>query len=85
MRGKIGKNVAHFLGNIYPCLELDEAASPGGKAEQGHQALGHNLEVVVVVYYVNIVAIGHGLLKKFWPTVIWCVPRTAGSQYSMTV
>ena len=46
---KIGKNVTHFPENIYPCLELDEAASPGGKAEQGHQALGHNLEVV---YYV---------------------------------
>ena len=23
--------------------------------------------VVVVVYHVTIVAIGHGLLKKFWP------------------
>ena len=25
--------------------------------------------VVVVVYHVTIVAIGHGLLKKFWPLV----------------
>jgi len=32
---------------------------------------------VVVVYHVTIVAIGHGLLKKFWPMVIGCVLRTA--------
>ena len=32
---------------------------------------------VVVVYHVTIVAIGHGLLKKFWPLVIGCVLRTA--------
>ena len=35
--------------------------------------------VVVVVYHVTIVAIGHGLLKKFWPMVTGCVLRTAGS------
>ena len=35
--------------------------------------------VVVVVYHVTIVAIGHGLLKKFWPLVLGCVLRTAGS------
>ena len=34
---------------------------------------------VVVVYNVTIVAIGHGLLKKFWPLVVGCVLRTAGS------
>ena len=34
---------------------------------------------VVVVYNVTIVAIGHVLLKKFWPMVIGCVLRTAGS------
>ena len=34
---------------------------------------------VVVVYHVTIEAIGHGLLKKFWPLVIGCVLRTAGS------
>ena len=33
----------------------------------------------VVVYHVTIVAIGHGLLKKFSPMVIGCVLRTAGS------
>ena len=33
----------------------------------------------VVVYHVTIVAIGHGLLKKFWHLVIGCVLRTAGS------
>ena len=35
--------------------------------------------VVVVVNHVTIVAIGHGLLKKFWPLVIGCVLCTAGS------
>ena len=34
---------------------------------------------VVVVYHVTIVAIGHGLLKKFWPLVLGCVLRTAVS------
>ena len=29
--------------------------------------------VVIVVYHVTIVAIGRGLLKKFWPMVIGCV------------
>ena len=33
----------------------------------------------VVVYHVTIVVSGHGLLKKFWPFVIGCVLRTAGS------
>ena len=36
--------------------------------------------VVVVVYHVTIVAIGHGLLKKFWPLLLGCVLRTAGSK-----
>ena len=36
-------------------------------------------QLVVVVYHVTIVAIGHGLLKKFWPLVLGCVLRTAGS------
>ena len=35
---------------------------------------------IVVVYYVTIiVALGHGLLKKFWLMIIGCVQRTAGS------
>ena len=34
---------------------------------------------VVVVYHVTIVAIGHGLLKKFLPLLLGCVLRTAGS------
>ena len=33
----------------------------------------------VVVYHVAIVAIWHGLLKKFWPMVIGCALRTAAS------
>ena len=35
--------------------------------------------MVVVVYHVSIVAIGHWLLKKFWPLALGCVLRTAGS------
>ena len=31
----------------------------------------------LVVYHVTIVAIGHWLLKKFWPLVLSCVLRTA--------
>ena len=40
---------------------------------------GYPVQNVVVVYHVTIVAIGHGLLKKFWPMVIGCVLRMAGS------
>ena len=36
-------------------------------------------EYDVVVYHVTIVAIGHGLLKKFGPLVLGCILRTAGS------
>ena len=35
---------------------------------------------VVVVYHVTIVAIGHGLLKKFWPLVLGCVLALQGVQ-----
>ena len=38
-----------------------------------------NCLLVVVVYHVTIVAIGHGLLKKCWPLVLGCGLRTAGS------
>ena len=49
--------------------------------EGGQDRTGTELyhQYVVVVYHVTIVAIGHGLLKKFWPMVIGCVLRTAGS------
>ena len=37
---------------------------------------------VVVVYHVTIVAIGHGMLKKFWAfLVIGCILRTAGCSF----
>ena len=39
----------------------------------------HPRYVVVVVYHVTIVAIGHRLLKKFGPFVLCSVLRTAGS------
>ena len=38
-----------------------------------------SIVVVVVVDHVTIVAVGHGLLKKFWPLALGCVLRTAGS------
>ena len=44
-----------------------------------HYFIANYYYVVVVVYHVTIVAIRHGLLKKFWPIVIGCVLRTAGS------
>ena len=34
-------------------------------------------EYVVEAYHVTIRAIGHGLLKKYWPLLIDCVLRTA--------
>ena len=37
------------------------------------------LPCVVVVFHKTISEIGYGLLKKFWPLVIGCVLRTAGS------
>ena len=36
-----------------------------------------HLWAIVIVYHVTIVAIGHGLMTKFWPLVIVCVLRTA--------
>ena len=47
--------------------------------EQGKTDMAPGSLYVVVVYHVTIVAIGHGSLKKFWPLVIGCVLRTAGS------
>ena len=35
----------------------------------------HSITSVGVVYHVTIVAIGHGLSKKFWPMVISFVLR----------
>ena len=34
---------------------------------------------VVAVHHLTIAAIGHGLLNTFWPMLIGCVFRTAGS------
>ena len=50
-----------------------------------HLYILHGWIDVVVVYHVTIVAIGHGLLKNFWPLVIGCVLRTAGSQLFETM
>ena len=41
----------------------------------------HHLFVVVVVYHLTVVAIGHGLLKKLWPLVLGCVLRTVGKLF----
>ena len=43
------------------------------------QGMLAQVSVVIVVYHVTILAIGHGLLKKFWLLVLGCVLRTAGS------
>ena len=34
---------------------------------------------VVDVNHVTIVASGHGLFKNFWPMILGCILRTAGS------
>ena len=47
----------------------------------GVGALAYNESIegnLVVIYHVTIVAIRHGVLKKFWPMVMGCVLRTAG-------
>ena len=59
---------SEFKLSIYPCFIY------GLKSKDNT-----HLNVVVVVYHVTIVAIGHGLLKKFWPLVLGCVLHTAGS------
>ena len=57
--------------------EVDGA--PGG-LEGAVVTRVHLLQCVdVAVYHVTILAIGHGLLTKFWPMVIGCILRTAGS------
>ena len=44
-----------------------------------NQPVERSMNVVVVVYNVTIVAIGHGVVEEFWPLVIGCVLRTTGS------
>ena len=51
----------------------------GFSCKRAQLVLSYHLQNVIVVYHVTIVAIGHGLLKKFGPLVIGCVLRTAGS------
>ena len=41
--------------------------------------------VVDAVYNATIVAIGHVFLKKFWPLVIGCVLRSAGSWLELVI
>ena len=61
-------------------LELEEDDNPSTS-----DMVVFALRYVVVVNHVTIVAIGHGLLlKKFWPMVIGCVQRTAGSSIIRT-
>ena len=47
----------------------------GAAQEQEDVRLVLHIHVVVVVYHVTIVAVGHGLLKKFWPRVMGCVHK----------
>ena len=37
-----------------------------------------DLYIMLLLFTITIVAIKHGLLKKFWPLVLGCVLRTAG-------
>ena len=54
----------------------ESPGSPRGCVRHIH-SLNNKSYVSVVVYHVNIVV--NGLLKKFWPLVLGCVLRTAGS------
>ena len=69
----------------YLCDQCDYATNVKGNLtthqNQGRILFGlvQTLGIVVVVYHVTIVAIGHWLLKKFWPLVLGCVLRIAES------
>ena len=77
-------NLGHI--NVSSLQEQEHVSSgilDGAQTETGQRGdcllpVSHAV-VIVVVYYVTIVAIGHGLLKKFWPLLLGCVLRTAGS------
>ena len=43
----------------------------GSKKSRGWVGRAQQIQVVVVVYHFTIVAIGHGLLKKFWPFMVY--------------
>ena len=67
----------HGLGGVGGCLGFEQLAA----LQRLYQLLSVHpflFLVVVAVYHVTIVAIGHGMLKKFWPLVLGCVLRTAG-------
>ena len=57
---------------------VDAVALENGRAHRdcARLALAEAGHLVVVVYHVDIVASGHGSLKKCWPLVIGCVLRT---------
>ena len=62
-----------------PCLQPGAVDGKQHQHQQPVEAASDETGLnVVVVYHVTIVAIGHGLLKKFWPLVLGCVLRTAG-------
>ena len=64
-------------------IDLDRIETIYGEGKEfvtiGDQSCENTVPDVVVVYHVTIVAIGHGLLKEFWPLVLGCVLRTAGN------
>ena len=77
IRGFINPNIRKRK-RIHSPAEVERGSGGYCRRERDAAARG-KVSVVVVGYHVTIVAIGHGLLKKFWPMVIGCVQRTAGS------
>ena len=76
----VGKNVT--FSDTNPRLKAFSSnltASSRVASRDSFNSVSSSLKYFVVVYNVTIVAIGHGLLMKFWPLVIGCVLRTAGN------
>ena len=81
--GRHGNVLLGGVGVVLICVQHDDRVGQRVRRVSVSQAVVVTIQwtevVVVVVYHVTIVAIGHGLLKKFWPLVLGCVLRTAGS------
>ena len=60
-------------------VDLNPFPVPDPDLHKNNDKLSLEAKLCFCCYHVTIVAIGHGLLKKFWPLALGCVLRTAGS------
>ena len=65
--------LSHFAVLFFRYLGQKKYTDLEGLLYDGAVLLFEHEQVVVVVYHVTMVAIGHGLLKKCWPLVLDCV------------